>query len=62
MPLLGFFFYIFSHKYENCMYSSRSIKLPYCCINIVCYIDVMYSKTACADPESFATRGVQHFL
>ena len=59
MPLLGFF-YIFSYKYENCMYS-HSIKLPYCCINIVCYIDVMYSETACADPESFARGGSNIF-
>ena len=28
MPLLGFFLYISSHKYEKCTYSSHSIKLP----------------------------------
>ena len=33
----------------------------HCCIHIVSYIYIMYSKTACADPESFA-RGGPTFL
>ena len=42
------------------MYSSHLLSY-HCCIHIVSYIDVMYSKTACADPESFARGGPTFF-
>ena len=59
--LARIFLYIFSHKYKKCMYSSHLLSY-HCCIHIVSYTDVMYSKTACADPESFARGGPTFFL
>ena len=56
MPLLGFFYIHFPINTKNvCIVA---ILLSYHgCIHIVSYIDEMYSKTAFADPESFARGG-----
>ena len=61
MPLLGFILYIFSHKYKK-IFIVVTLLSYHCCIHIVSYIDVMFSKTACADPESFARRGPTFFI
>ena len=60
MPLLGFFYIYLPINTKNVRIVV--ILLSYhCCIHIVSYIDVMYSKTACADPESFARGGPTFF-
>ena len=60
-PCLDFFKIYFPINTKNV--SILVILLSYhCCIHIVCYIDVMYSETACADPESFARGGPIFFI
>ena len=60
MPLLGFLYIYFPINTKNVCIVVILLSC-HCCIHIVSYIDVMYAKTACADPERFARGGPTFF-
>ena len=61
MPLLGFLYIYFPINTKNVCIVVILLSC-HCCIHIVSYIDVMYAKTACADPERFARGGPTFFI
>ena len=58
--LARIFYIYFPINTKNVCFVVILLSYP-CCIHIVAYIDVVYSKTACTGPESFARGGPSFF-